>query len=79
MLSINTDRTGSLTEVKVSSDDVFKSMPLSSAIEASFLNQGQSSDFLFSKDLMALSTTDLTMPELQKIPNGEFTVMHRAE
>ena len=66
MLSIKTDRNGSLTEEgKVSSDDVFKSMPLSSAIEASFLNQGLSSDFLVSKNLMALSTTDLTIPECQ--------------
>ena len=67
MLSIKTDRNGSLTEEgKVSSDDVFKSMPLSSAIEASFRNQGPSSLFLFSKNLMALSTTDLTIPEWQK-------------
>lgn len=64
MLSIKTDRNCSPTEeVKLSSDDVFKSMALSSAIEASFLNKEPSSDFLFSKYLMTLSTTDLTIPE----------------
>lgn len=67
MLSIKTDRNGSLIEeVNVASDGVFKSMPLSLAIEDNFPNQGPSSFFLFSKNLMALSTTDLTIPVWKK-------------